>query len=54
MEPTPGIEPESIAYQAIALPLSYADWKPWREFNPLPPRSERGALYGELQGQNLG
>ncbi len=26
MEPAPGIGPESIAYQAITLPLSYADW----------------------------
>lgn len=25
MEPMPGIEPESIAYQAITLPLSYID-----------------------------
>src|SRR5229473_2664493 len=33
MEPTPGIEPESAAYRAAALPLSYIGWSTASESN---------------------
>ena len=42
MEPTPGIEPESTAYRAAALPLSYIGWSGW-------PGTIRRLQFGRLQ-----
>ena len=54
MEPMSGIEPESVAYHATALPLSYIDktWCGGRDSNPRRPACKADDLAADLTPQN--